>query len=323
MKMITNSKEYQKPQQNMKGEKVLRYIALGFFDGVHLGHQALLKLCVEEAIKDHAISTVILFEPHPEKVIHEIKDFYLLTPIQERIKRIKQAGIQEIIVIDFNKPFQKITAENFMTNVLIEQLNMGAVFVGYNYHFGYQKKGDAHLIKKLSQVHHFKSHILEPVRLNKGQKISSTIIKDYIRSGDIEKANRLLGYYYQLSGKVIHGEKRGKSVLSFPTANIDVHKDKLLPKNGVYVALSVFRGKKYQGLVNIGTKPTFGEKRGKPSIEMYIFDFHNSIYNVPITILLLKKVREEIGFNHFIELKEQIRKDKWVAQKFFKNINLI
>ena len=318
MKIVKSRYNHKKVYQNINEKNLFTYIALGFFDGVHLGHQALLKLCVEKAEEAHALSTVILFDPHPEKVIHRLNYFPLLTPLKERIKQIKKVGIQQIIIINFTYEFQKINAENFITQILIKKFNMGAVFVGYNYHFGFQKKGDTVLIERLSLHYNFKSYIMDPTLLNGKKKISSTIIKEQFKKGNIEKANQMLGYHYQLTGKVIHGDKRGNAILSYPTANLAVPREKLLPKNGVYIAFVSFEGKRYRGLANIGYKPTFGQKQKEISVEIYIFDFSNDIYNKRISISLLKKIRDEKIFANAGDLVLQIKKDKIFADIFFR-----
>ena len=294
------------------------YIALGFFDGIHLGHQALLYRCKQKAKKDQALSSVILFNPHPEKIIHQMKHFFLLTPLKEKIQFIKQTGIDQIILIHFNKIFQKISAENFVGRVLSKHLNMKAVFLGYNYHFGYKKRGDIHLIEQLSNVYHYQYLILNPV-LSNNEHISSTRIKKLLNNGCIEKANQMLGYYYQLSGKVIQGDHRGGPVLSFPTANIQIHPKKLIPHNGIYLAKTRINDHAYQGLVNIGFKPTFYPNQKNKTIEMNIFDFNQDIYGKTIHIELLKKIRNEKKFSSTQQLKSQMMQDKKIAEKLFKN----
>lgn len=298
-------------------ENLLNYIALGFFDGIHLGHQSLLTLCINDAEKNNAVSTAVLFDPHPEKVIHNLNNYYLLTPIEERIKKIKKLGIQQIIIINFNKDFQKITAENFIIKTLLQELNMGAIFVGDNYRFGFLKKGNTELIKKMANIYRFKENIVKPLTINSQHKISSTIIKRYIREGNIEKANKLLGYHYEIIGKVVHGDDRGNKVLSFPTANIVTSKDKLLPGNGVFVSLASVNGKVYKSITNIGFKPTFGKDNKKISIEVYLFNFNLNIYNDMISIRLLKRIRDEKYFSSTKGLALQIKKDKMFADDFF------
>lgn len=313
------NKIYKKIIFKESNSDLLSYIALGFFDGIHLGHQFLLTLCIKDAKKNNAVSTVVLFDPHPDKVIHNLNNYYLLTPINERIKKIRELGIQQVIIIDFNKDFQKITAENFITKILLQELNMGAVFVGKNYRFGFLKKGNTELIKKMSKIYNFKANIVNPLTINSQYKISSTTIKRYIREGNIEKANKLLGYHYKITGKVVHGDNRGSIVLSFPTANIVTVKDKLLPGNGVFVSLADVNGKVYKGITNIGFKPTFGQDNKRISIEIYLFNFNLNIYNDMISIRLLKRIRDEKLFSSTKELALQIKKDKMFADVFFDN----
>ncbi len=301
------------------------YIALGYFDGVHLGHQAILKLCVEKAKEDNVTSSVILLEPHPEIILNKAGNFSLLTTLEERVRHIKKLGIEKVYVLNFSEKVKKISAENFIKEILLNKLHMGAVFVGYDYHFGYQKKGDPDLIKSLADKYNFKFFILEPIKTDDGSIISSTIIKKLLEEGEIERANQLLGYCYNISGEVIHGYKRGKNILSFPTANIKIIPEKLLPKNGVYIALIKVEGKKQQGLVNIGLRPTFqdGKVHMKTdlSVEAHIFNYGIDIYSKNITIFLLKRIRDEIKFNDTESLTQQIRKDGLTADIFFKEHN--
>jgi len=318
MKTIKNNHTYKKIKYGIDNDDLKNYIALGFFDGIHLGHQALLKWCIKEAKLANATSTAILFDEHPEKVIKNYNNFHLLTTLKERIRRIRELGLQQIIIINFNDQFQKITAENFIIEILLKKFNMNAVFVGYNYSFGFQKKGDIKLIKELSNYYHFKSFIMKPETINEKQKISTTIIKENLIKGNIEKANKLLGYPYELNGEVVHGDKRGSTVLSFPTANLHLAKEKLIPKNGVYIAFVYSGGKKYNGLVNIGFKPTFRKKKDDTSVEIYIFNFCNDIYNKKISISLLKRIRDEKRFTDAGDLATQIKKDKIIAEKYFR-----
>lgn len=317
MKIFKRLNDYKKLQQKTKKEDTITYIALGFFDGIHLGHQNLLSHCVRKAIQDQAISTVILFDPHPEKIVYGLKNFLLLTTLHERVQKIKKLGIQQIITINFAEEFQKISAENFVTEVLLKQLHMGAVFVGKNYHFGYQKRGNVILLEKLAQLYHFKTFVLDLKKINGYQEISSTLIKEELKNGNIIRANQLLGYYYQLSGEVIHGDKRGNLLLSFPTANIHIPKDKLLPKNGVYIAFARIGQKKYQGLVNIGYKPTFTKKNDSVAVEMNLFDFKGELYGKKISISLIQRIRDEIQFSNSDSLVLQIKKDEIVARNLF------
>lgn len=299
-------------------EKPFTYIALGFFDGVHIGHQALLKSCIEKAREVQAVSTVLLLEPHPDKIVKELNHFYLLTPLPERIAMIKKLGIQQIIIIDFTPEFQSIRAEDFIVRMLFEQFKMRGVFFGYNYHFGYQKKGDFQLMEKLSRKYHFRYYLIEPVKTDENISISSTIIKEQLERGNILKANQWLGYPYKITGKVIHGDNRGAKILSVPTANIAIPEEKMLPKNGIYIALVEIGREIYQGLVNIGVKPTFKQKLKRAGVEVHIFEFHHNIYQQELSISLLKRIRDEKKFSRVEDLTMQINQDKLIAHTYFK-----
>jgi riboflavin kinase / FMN adenylyltransferase len=310
---------YKQIRYSNKDDKTfLKYIALGFFDGIHLGHQALLKWCVEESKNAGSISTVVLFDEHPKKVINKINNYSILTTLTEKIDKIKEIGIQQIIIFKFDKNFSQIMAEDFLIEILLKKFNMGAVFAGYDYHFGFQKKGDIELIKKLGEFYNFKSYIMNPKTIKGWGKISTTTIKECLKNGDIRRANKLLGYYYKIGGNVIHGDNRGNSVLSFPTANLKIEAGKLLPKNGVYLGITYYDGQKYKCLINIGLKPTFKKEKDRISVEVYLFDFAEDIYNKRINISFIKRIRDEKRFNDYSDLVSQIRKDKIVADKYFK-----
>jgi riboflavin kinase/FMN adenylyltransferase len=302
---------------NIYNKDMKKYIALGFFDGIHLGHQALLNWCVKKAKAAGAISTVILFDQHPEKVINKLNNYSLLTTLAEQIEKIRKKGIQKIIIFKFDENFSKIKAEEFIIEVLLKKFKMGAVFTGHDYHFGYQKKGDIALLKKLGEIYNFESYVMNSITMNSNQKISSTVIKDYLKNGDIEKANKLLGYHYQMRGKVIHGDNRGNSVLSFPTANLEIEPEKLLPKNGVYLGFTHYKGRKYNSLINIGFKPTFKLEKWNISVEVYIFNFRNDIYNKKVIISFIKRIRDEKKYNNARDLISQIKQDKLIADNYF------
>ncbi len=321
MKYTTLQYKYYSRKKIEKDKEVPSYIGLGFFDGVHLGHQSLLSSCAEEAKKAHAVSTVVLLEPHLEIIIYNKNNLHLLTTLPEKIKRIRNIGIEQVIVLKFNKELKEITAEDFIIEILLNKFNMGAVFVGHNYNFGYQKKGDTILLKELSRKYSFKNYVVKPVSANKDIAISSSAIRTLLKKGDIIEANRLLGYSYQISGEIIHGHKRGKEVLSFPTINLNISSDKLLPRNGVYIALINVERCYYQGLVNIGFKPTFqvvsDSELLRPSVEAHIFNFDQDIYQKKANISLLKRIRDEKKFQTGKELAGQIREDQLAAEIFF------
>jgi len=291
------------------------YIALGVFDGVHLGHQKLIRLTVDKARKNDGISMVATFDPHPDKIINPESNVFLLTTLEERINLIKELGVDVFLVIKFNKMMSKIPPEDFISKILVDNLLVKELFVGFNYKFGFQGKGNTDILTKYSKYYNFKTNILKPIAVN-NTIISSTRIKDYIKSGEIEKAKKLLGHDITISGKVVPGKGRGKKLLNFATANIEVPADKIIPVNGVYLVEIIIHNIKYYGLMNIGIKPTF--KESERTIEVHIINFNKKIYNKKLTVNVLKKIREEKYFKHPSLLRKQIEGDISIANKMIR-----
>ena len=289
-----------------------RYIALGVFDGVHLGHQKLIKQTVDTAKKNDGISIVITFDPHPDKIVNPESNVFLLTTLKERISLINKSNVDIFLIIKFNKMMSKMPPEDFVSKILVNSLQVKELFIGFNYKFGFQGKGNTDILKEYSKFYKFKTNILKPIVRNH-TIISSTRIKDYIKSGEIEKARKLLGHDITISGKVIFGKGRGRKLLSFATANIETPPDKLIPVNGVYLVEIKIVNRKYYGLMNIGTKPTF--KETERTIEVHILNFNKKIYTKKIVVKILEKIREEKFFKHSSLLKKQIENDILVANK--------
>ena len=294
-----------------------RYIALGVFDGVHLGHQKLIKLTVDKAKKNDGISMVVNFDPHPDIIINPESNVFLLTTLEERISLIKDLGVDVFLIIKFNKVMSKMPPEDFISKILVDSLQAKELFVGFNYKFGFQGKGNPDILREYSKFYKFKTNILKPIAAN-NTIISSTRIKDYIKSGEIKKAKKLLGHAITISGRVISGKGRGRKLLNFATANIETPSDKILPVNGVYLVEIKIDNKKYYGLVNIGIKPTF--KESERTIEVHIINFNKKIYNKKVVVNILKKIREEKYFTHPSLLKKQIEDDILTANKMLNNM---
>ena len=294
-----------------------RYIALGVFDGVHLGHQKLIKLTVDKAKKNDGISMVVNFDPHPDIIINPESNVFLLTTLEERISLIKDLGVDVFLIIKFNKVMSKMPPEDFISKILVDSLQAKELFVGFNYKFGFQGKGNPDILREYSKFYKFKTNILKPITAN-NTIISSTRIKDYIKSGEIKKAKKLLGHAITISGRVISGKGRGRKLLNFATANIETPSDKILPVNGVYLVEIKIDNKKYYGLVNIGIKPTF--KESERTIEVHIINFNKKIYNKKVVVNILKKIREEKYFKHPSLLKKQIEDDILIAHKMLNNM---
>ena len=283
-----------------------RYIALGVFDGLHLGHHKLIKQTVDKAKKNNGISIVVTFDPHPDKIINPESDVFLLTSLEERISLIKESDVDIFLVIKFNETMSKMLPEDFVSKILVDSLQVKELFVGFNYKFGFQGKGNTDILKEYSKFYKFKTNILKPITKNH-TIISSTRIKDYIKSGEIEKARKLLGHDITISGKVISGKGRGRKLLNFATANIEIPPDKLIPVNGVYLVEVKIDSRKYYGLMNIGVRPTFRET--ERTIEVHIINFNRKIYTKKLVVNILQKIREEKCFNCPSLLKKQIEED--------------
>ncbi len=289
-----------------------RYITLGVFDGVHLGHQKLIKLTVDKAKKNDGISIVVTFDPHPDKIINPESDISFLTTLEERINLIKDLDVDIFLIIKFDNKMSKMLPENFLSNILANGLQTKELFVGFNYKFGFQGKGNIDFLREYGKLYKLKTNILKPMVINNAI-ISSTIIKDYIKSGEIGKAKKLLGHDITISGRVISGKGRGRKLLNFATANIETSWDKILPANGVYLVEIKIDDEKYYGLMNIGFKPTF--KETERTIEVHIINFNKKIYNKKVVVNIFQRIRDEKYFKHPNLLKKQIEEDILIASK--------
>lgn len=297
--------------------KKSRYIALGVFDGVHLGHQKLIKLTVDKAKKNDGISIVVTFDPHPDKIINPESDIFFLTTLEERINLIKDLDVDIFLIIKFDNKMSKMLPVDFLSKILADGLQTKELFVGFNYKFGFQGKGNVDFLREYGKLYKLKTNILKPMVIDKAI-ISSTIIKDYIKLGEIGKAKKLLGHNITISGKVVSGKSRGRKLLNFATANIETSLDKILPANGVYFVEIKIDDEKYYGLMNIGFKPTF--KETERTIEVHIINFNKNIYNKKVVVNIFQRIRDEKYFKHPNLLKKQIGEDILVAHKIISNM---
>lgn len=289
-------------------------LTLGNFDGLHLGHQKILSMLTERAKELKIQSMVFTFEPHPLRIIAPDRCPPLLTTFHERMKLFQELNVDIVMCAHFTEEFAGQHPADFIKNILWEKLRVKEIFVGYNFAFGRGKKGGIDMLEKSSHQYPYRVRVVEEVKI-KGEKVSSTAIRNYISQGNLEKANLFSGRPYTLSGKVITGSGRGKS-LGFPTANIDAG-SKLIPKFGVYPARIYIGEKSYNGLANIGHKPTFGDS--PPGIEAYIFNFQSNLYQQFLKIELIKRIRNEISFPNHGCLIQQIKQDVKDAEKIFAN----
>jgi riboflavin kinase/FMN adenylyltransferase len=297
-------------------------VALGNFDGVHLGHQKIFERVKEAAANIGGEGVVITFEPHPLKVLSPSHCPPLLTTFQKKMMLIEKSRIQTVFCIEFTLPFSKLTPLEFVENILIKKVNPLKIIVGYNYHFGQKKSGDANTLKTLCKPFQVEVEVVAPL-LIEGIAVSSSRIRELIKNGRMEEASKLLGRDYPVIGKVIEGAKRGQT-LGFPTANLEM-KDELYPPFGVYAVEVTLYHKAYFGVANIGTNPTFqalpGASPAPVSLEVYILNFDEMIYGEEIQVNFKKRIRSEIQFESSAQLIEQIQKDiGWAKENVFRNL---
>ncbi len=280
-------------------------IAIGSFDGIHLGHKALFEEAKSLSIILNAEPLIVTFDPHPRSVLFPEANFKLLTTLEEKFYLLSELGVKNIALIPFTRALSELSADLFVQEYIVDNLRAKGVVVGFNFRFGKGRQGDVEYLKELSKKYNFTFKAVPPVILD-GIVISSSVIRSLIEKAQIETANKLLGRPYFLIGKVVKGRGRGKH-LGYPTANIEVSSLKLLPPAGVYAVWVLINGKRFKGALNIGKRPTFEEK--EISIEVHIFNFDKDIYGETLKIEFIKHIREEKKFSSIEELKTQIEKD--------------
>ncbi|NLL52050.1 MAG: bifunctional riboflavin kinase/FAD synthetase [Peptococcaceae bacterium] len=284
-------------------------IALGNFDGVHLGHQKLLRCGLERAQNLGVDFSVFLFYPHPLKILHPDRKLNLLTGHEERLKILEELGVNKVFLVPFTLQLADTPPEDFVKNIL---LKIGAVHVvvGFNYSFGFRGQGDPELLKTLAKKYDFQVSVIHAQKLG-NRVISSSEIRRYLLEGEINLATEMMGRSPTICGQVVHGDERGRT-LGFPTANIEVEEDLLVPKNGVYAVESEINGLSYGGMMNIGLRPTF-KKKLERTVEVHFFDFEGDLYGQKLTVRIKSKLRSEKKFRGPEEIISQLHKDKQQA----------
>ena len=285
------------------------YIALGSFDGLHLGHLSLIYKVIEETKKNGGRSMVYTFKNHPRTLINKANAPKLLMDNDEKIKVLEENGIDIVCFQEFNDEFMKITPEEFV-KLLIEKFNAKGLVVGFNYKFGYKNSGNIELLKRLQEKYKYELYVMEPCTY-KDEVISSTRIRNAIEDGNVEEAHKMLGKPYALKGKVVHGREIGRTI-GFPTANLYYDKKFILPSEGVYYTNIEVNNKLYKGITSVGYNPTVNGK--DLTIETNILNFNEDIYDYNIEVKFIKKIRDNIKFGTIDELKNQLEKDKCFAE---------
>ncbi|MEG0795755.1 MAG: bifunctional riboflavin kinase/FAD synthetase [Odoribacter sp.] len=284
-------------------------VTIGSFDGVHKGHKQVIESLKRVARHLGGESVIISFEPHPREVLYpQEKRLGILTTLEEKIGILEACGVDHLFILNFTRELADLDYADFVKNILIDQVGLKGLVVGYDHRFGKNREGSFEKLRELAEKHHFyleQEEVYEENQIN----ISSTKIRTALELGDISLVNEYLGYSYMLSGTVVNGDKIGR-MMGFPTANIQVSDDrKLLPAVGVYAVKVNVEGKEYRGMLNIGIRPTVSTA-GVIRIEVHIFDFNQNIYGQEIQIALLARIRGERKFNDTEELKKQLLLDQ-------------
>ena len=288
-------------------------ISIGNFDGMHKGHIELVKETVRIAKENNLVPTVLTFDQMPEEYF-KANDFFRLMEMSDKCKVFEKLGVEQVLVIPFDKNFSEINEIIFIKEILIEKLSLKYLIVGKDFKFGYKRMGNIELLQKYSELGDYNLLSLDLVKIS-SDKISSRDIRILIKNGKIKEANQLLAVPFSLSGKVIHGEKRGRR-LGYPTANIEIYKS--YPINGIFLVNILFEDKKLFGLASWGNKPTFSGI--DHVLEVNILDFESDIYGKQLKVIFIDKIRDQIKFDNQDELIEQMNKDKKTAEILLKDL---
>lgn len=286
-------------------------VTIGNFDGVHLGHQRLFDVVEQRAYHSHGTSVAITFNPHPLQILRP-GGIKLISTCEQKIELIGMSGIDVLIIIPFTKTFASTSAVRFVDEILIGRIGVKHLFVGYDYAFGKGRTGDIPFLKRQGEEKGFSVTVIDAY-YEDNILVSSTKVRQLVMAGDMTQTKRLLGRYYQIRGEVQRGKQRGGKEIGFPTANLHVDEEDLIPKHGVYVCQVICDGRSYGGVINIGINPTFSEKT--LIAEAHIFDFNQDIYGKPIKVNLLEFLREERKFSSVQELSAQIAQDVLCAKE--------
>ena len=281
-------------------------ITVGTFDGIHLGHQKLIKRVLDISKKENLNSIILSFYPHPKIVLNNNPEISLLNTLEEKKEILNSYDIDYLILKEFTKEFSRLSPLEFVRDILVKKLNVKHIVIGYDHHFGRNRDASVSQLKEFSKIFDFKVTEVKALVEN-NISVSSTKIRGFIKEGNFIEANRFLGYNFIFSGKVNKGLGRGKK-LGFPTANITIDKNKIKPGNGVYFIYSKFNESFVYGMMNIGSNPTFKDK--KSSIEIHFFDFTENLYDLDISVRIVSKIRNEIKFKSADHLSNQLEKDQ-------------
>ena len=294
-------------------------ITIGTFDGVHIGHKKIINQLTSISSKNNLISILLSFFPHPKMVLQNDKELKLINTIQEKEGLLNSLNLDYLIIKEFTKEFSRLSALEFVRDILVNKLNAKHIIIGYDHHFGRNRTANIEQLKEFGELYDFKVTEILAQDID-DIAISSTKIRKALINGEIRLANKFLGYNFFFSGDVIHGNNIGKTI-SFPTANIKIDTPyKLVPKNGVYIVKTIIDNQITFGMMNIGYNPTFNGKQ--KSIEIHFINFNKNIYHKNLTIEMISRIRNEIKFNTVEDLKKQLEQDKLSTLNYIKSLNI-
>lgn len=285
-------------------------VTIGIFDGVHLGHDFILRSLCQAASNRNGSSVVVTLWPHPRAMLNDNnKRFRLLNTLEEKISLLEKYGIDHLVILRFSKEFSMLSSEDFVRQVLVKQIGISHLLVGYNHRFGKDREGDYSKLAAYAGKYSFSIERLSPFGEG-SDKVSSSGIRELLMSGDIMQANRYLGYRYFITGKVTGGNKVGR-LIGFPTANIQISDElKLIPSDGVYAVRINWNNRIMDGMMNIGIKPTVNDNPDYKTMEVNIFDFKDDIYDQSIRVEFVGRLRDEMKFENISSLEQQLKLDK-------------
>lgn len=292
-------------------------LTLGTFDGVHFGHKKILERVIQKTKNEDYESLVLTFFPHPRMVLQEHSDIKLLNTINEKIDLLEQIGIENLVIHPFDETFSRLTAEEFVTTVLVDRFHIQKIIIGHDHRFGRNRTANIDDLITFGKEYDFEVEQISVQEIN-DISVSSTKIRMALLEGDMDLANKYLGYEYFLTGIVVKGKQLGRTI-SFPTANLQIEENyKLIPQNGVYIVKSIINQKTVFGMMNIGFNPTVSGQN--QSIEIHYFDFDADLYSQKIRVSMLHRIRSEQKFESVSLLKEQLEKDALTANAYTKKL---
>jgi len=294
-------------------------ITIGTFDGVHIGHKKIINQLTSISSKNNLISILLSFFPHPKMVLQNDKELKLINTIQEKEGLLNSLNLDYLIIKEFTKEFSRLSALEFVRDILVNKLNAKHIIIGYDHHFGRNRTANIEQLKEFGELYDFKVTEILAQDID-DIAISSTKIRKALINGEITLANKKKLYNFFFSGNVVHGNNIGKTI-SFPTANIKIDAPyKLVPKNGVYIVKTTIDNQITFGMMNIGYNPTFNGKQ--KSIEIHFINFNKNIYDKTLTIEMILRIRNEIKFNTVDDLKKQLEQDKLSTLNYIKSLNI-